>query len=354
MKRIAVVLACNTHWAPYYRRYENELKKNNMSFDLIIWNREDIVEEVDGNVIEFKLKDETSNHDFKKIFKFFKFAKFLKNRIKKNKYDKIVFLGTYAGIPALLSGYLKRNYKKNYWIDIRDLTYENNQIFRVLESKAINNSFSTVISSKGFLPYLPEYGYGYIHNVDPSMDYFINNYNKTETDIIRISYIGNIGYFDACYEFIDTMANDNRFLLQFIGPSSEIIKQYCEKNNITNVRFGGRFPRELTVKYYNETDIIYNNYGNGEINLRTATSNKLYYAMRLNIPIIVSPNTYMEEICLANSIGISFDGKKSFPDRLEEFYHQFIKDNKQREATWANIVEENNSVSNSLRQFLIE
>ena len=90
---IAVVLGCNTHWAPYYRRYEEILENCQVEYDLILWNREGLAENVKGHLIEYSMIDETNNGSFSKIYKFFSYACFVKNKLKHGKYSKVIFLG---------------------------------------------------------------------------------------------------------------------------------------------------------------------------------------------------------------------------------------------------------------------
>lgn len=352
MNSILLVLPSNLHWAPYYIRYEKILKENGIPFDLILWNREGLKESTLGRRIEFKVPDETNSGSVTKIFKFIRFAEFILNTIKKYKYQKIVFVGTYAGVPALLSRYLKKNYKGRYWIDLRDITYEKYRFFYKLESEAIVNSYNTVISSKGYKPFLPKFDYGYIHNIDPTMDEIATKYHKTESDRIRISYIGNLAYWNSCKEMINLLANDNRFVMNFVGPNYEIIQQYCKENCITNVTFHGRFKREETVYFYNNTDIIYNIYGNDTINVRTALSNKLYYAMRFRLPILVSPNTYMEKLTKKYNIGISFNNSKGFADELFKWYQNYDLEKHYFEVAWKKVMDEDKKATDGFVKFI--
>lgn len=354
MNKIAIILSQNLHWSPYYSRYENLLVENGKNYDLIIWNREGIVEKTEGNLISFNRRDKTNDGSISKVFKFFSYSRFVKKLLKKNRYDKVFFIGTYAFMPAIISGFLKKNYKSKYWIDLRDLTYEKIYLFYKKEGIAINNSFYSVISSKGFLPYLPKYDYGYIHNIDPNMEEIYKVYNKKESKkgVIRISYIGNLSYWNPCKEMIDLFSNNVKFEMRFVGPGYERIKEYCEKNNVKNVWFHGRFERKKTVDFYNETDIVYNIYGNDEINLRTALSNKLYYAMKFRIPILVSPNTYMESICNKYNIGITFENNVDFPEKLYNIYNNFEKEKHDFDGAWNDVFNEDKKCELRIKEFL--
>ena len=354
MNSILLVLSCNLHWAPYYTRYENILKELGLKYDIVIWNRERLKESTYGRKIEYSVKDETNNGSMSKILKFLRYSRFVKKQIKENKYEKIVFVGTYAGIPAFISTYLKKAYKRKYWIDLRDITYEKYSFFYNLEAKAIKNSHKTVISSKGYLPYLPQFKYGFIHNIDPTMEEILTKYKKIECDKIRISYIGNLSYWDSCREMIDVFANDVRYIMNFVGPNYEVIEEYCKARKIFNVTFHGRFQREETVDFYNNTDIIYNIYGNDIVNVKTALSNKLYYAMRFKLPILVSPNTYMEKITRKYNIGISFENERAFADKLYKWYIDFESQPQHFEDAWKDVLKEDKKAIEDFKKFIVK
>lgn len=356
---IAIVLGSNIHWAPYYYRYEKILKDNNVKFDLIIWNRENITENTEANnLIEFKMKDKSDNKNPFKIIKFVAFSEFVKKTLKKNNYNKIIFLGTHGCAPIFLSKFLFEKYNQKYWLDIRDYQYEWFKPFFDFEKKSIENSFATAISSKGYEEFLPKSKYYYMHNVDPDIDCLIKKYNKQEDkkNRIRISFIGNVRYYEENIKLIKLFANDDRFILQYFGAGSENIKLYCEKNKINNVEFFGKFKKEDTVKFYNQTDIINNIYGNDSIGLTTALSNKLYYAVALKIPILVCDNTYMKEITNKYNFGITFKNEKDFPDNLYMKYNDGLAKEKnkqpQYEKLWEIIQQDEKHTYNKLNEFL--
>ena len=353
-RKIAVVVSANLRWTPFYYRYETILKANNCSFDLIIWDREQNEVVSDVNTIKFNCKDTVNNSNPQKVFKFIKYALFIKRVLKKYNYSKILFLGTYAGIPALISRYLENDYQQRYWIDIRDITYENFILFFKAEERAIKNAKYTAISSHGFQAHLPIHDYLFIHNIDPSMDDICKYYKHTNDNSgkIRISYIGNIGFLDEVEKFVSTFANDERFLLCFYGNGSDKVENFCMKKGINNTMFQGAFPRESIIGFYNKTDIIYNVYGNKTLNLKTAVSNKLYYALKFELPMIVSPNTYMSEICHEHRFGIDFENSENFKDILYDWYQHFDKSKASFKDAWEKFYKEDAATISCLVRFI--
>lgn len=352
--KIAVIIGANLRWTPFYYRYERILRENKVDYDLIIWDREQNEYDSNRKMIKFERVDQTNDNNPQKVFLFFEFSRFIKKQIKKNKYSKLLFLGTYAGIPALLSRFLKKNYQNRYWIDIRDITYETFFPFYKMEEQAIKYAKYTVLSSHGFEAHLPKNEYYYIHNIDPSMDEVLSKYHH-EFDPdgkIRISYIGNIGFLDEVKRFISLFGNDERFCLGFYGNGSEKVESFCKENGFCNISFHGGFSREETVEFYNKTDIVYNVYGNSSVNLRSAVSNKLYYALRLELPIIVSPSTFMSDISRKYNIGIEYNNESSFPDQLYFWYKNFNVTNASFQKAWEEYFREDKSTIDKLVEFV--
>ena len=340
MSDVAIVLGSNIHWAPYYYKYEKLLKEQGKKFDLIIWNREGINEDNGAcKVISFNVKDVSNNKNPFKVFKFILFTRFVCRTLKKERYKKVIFLGTHGCAPIFGAYFLKTKYFKRYWLDIRDYQYEWFTPFFYLEKLAIKNSYNTAISSVGYKRFLPTYNYINVHNVDPNMDNVIKQYKKKDDNRIRISFIGNVRYLEECIKVVNVFKNDTRFLLQFFGSGSEKIEKYCHENNIKNTRFHGRFKLCETVHFYNITDIVNNVYGNDSIGLTTALSNKLYYCLSLKIPILVSEGTYTEEFSKKYGFGFVFRNEKNYPDQLYYEYTSKLQKPEYGEA-WKTVLQE--------------
>lgn len=319
--KICVILPCNIFQAPFYFRYENIINNLGLKFDLIIWDRLNINENANANIISYKKKITSNNGDKKKIFNFLKFGLFVKKHLKRGNYHKILILGSYSGTMAFLTRFLSKNHKNEYWLDIRDYTYEWFLPYKLAMAKVIKNSYATAISSKGFEKFLPSFNYIITHNIDIKT---ISSYNKEDripSEKIRISFIGNVRYYEENIKLLNIFKNDDRFILQYFGSGSDKLKIYCEMNNIFNVDFCERFPPEVTHELYYKTDIINNIYGSDGIELQTALSNKLYFSSALEIPILVSPKTYMSMITTKFGFGFDVDYFDiNLPNKLYNWY----------------------------------
>lgn len=320
LKKICFISLNNMYLNPYIKKYQDII---NCDYDIIYWNRHNLKEEIiANNIYEFKYTLDEGSSTMNKLRGYLNFAKFAKRIIKEYKYSGIILLQTSCGI--LLRRELIKYYNKKYIVDIRDYTMEKNKIFYFLESSLIINSGMAIISSEGYKKFLPAFNYIKVHNdinIDEDIVYRFRN-RKKEKGRIVISFIGLIRFNEENKRNIKIFANDDRFELRFIGENALSLSEYCNENNIFNVKLIDRFPPSKTLDYYEGTDIIYNLYGNNTPLLDYALSNKLYYAAKLGKPILVSPNTYMEKISVENGFGFSLNPKE--PDILNNLYDYYI------------------------------
>lgn len=341
---ICVIIAANLNYTPFYYRYEKIFLDQGIDFDLILWNRSGTTTDAKANnIYEYNLRDEANNGNWKKIWKFISFSHFVKEIIRKNKYRYLMFLGTNSGNGVFLADYLKKNYNERYLVDVRDYTYEWFKPFYWLENILIRAAESVVISSEGFRSFLPEErDYIMAHNIDwDSINEMKDNNHTFNQNPIRISFIGNMRYYPENYKFIDLMGNDKRFVLQYFGTGCEKIQDYCIENNITNVKFKGKFDRHETASLYSETDIINNLYGNNKTFLKLALSNKLYYSLFIGRPILVCKDTYMEVVSHEGGIGFSIDySDPLIKEKLIKFYMDYNPVTEKSEALKNRILRE--------------
>lgn len=319
---VAIILGSNIHWAPYFYRYEKILNNQNIGFDLIFWNREGLEEKTSGNCISWDVPDVSNNKDPKKFFKFIGFSRFVEKQLKQHSYSRLILLGTHGCAVSFCANYLAKHYRSKMWIDIRDDEYEWFPPFYWGECKSIAASYATTISSYKYTTFLPKHDYLMMHNIDPNWESYQRDFQKVPSQEIRISFIGNVRYFEQNVAILKALGNDRRFRLQYFGSGSDKIQKYCEENGITNTAFHGRFPQEDTLSFYCQTDIINNAYGNDTLNLQTALSNKLYYSLMFHMPILVSENTFMEELTKEYGFGFAFNENPTFSDDLYRWYNE--------------------------------
>lgn len=308
---------------PCLSKYEELLNGN---FDIIYFDRYNVDESCNAkNMYRFKwYLDSKKSGRLKKYIGYIKFGRYAKNIIRKNKYSKIIVLPTQTAIA--FSRFLIKEYKNQYVIDIRDYAGENKSAVKKIVNKLISNCGITSITSPAYRSFLPEHKYVISHNIQPIDEKIVEDYKSKElkkSGPITISFIGTIRFIDQLKKMIDVFANDDRFELCFAGSGSELLKEYCENNHVTNVKLIPRFERPELGKLYLDTDIAMNIYGNNDPYLDYALSNKLYSAAIMGMPILVSPKTYMEEIVTKYGFGLAVDlDDKSSPDKVFDYYNE--------------------------------
>lgn len=317
MNKIAIISLDNIYATPYIHGYLKNLE--NCKVDVIYWNKNNVSENsLDVNhTIEFKNKNKS------KLYNYVKYAIFLNKLLKRKKYSKLILL--HGPLNFMINRRLK-DYKGKYIIDIRDYTYEKYFFYNHIQNKNIKNSYETVISSRGYESFLPKKKYILMHNI--FFDYnnddrveFIKDKDKNKGKFI-ITQVGTIRFYDEIHKLLNFFKDDNRFWFQYIGKGSENII----KNHNQNISTEGFFKPEETLNKYDEADAINNIYGNKTLSVKYALSNKLYIAALLKIPIIVSSETYMEEVIRNYKLGFVLDIKKrESKDALNMYLENYDK-----------------------------
>ncbi|WP_323703209.1 glycosyltransferase [Mammaliicoccus sp. Dog046] len=321
--KICILGAVNIKHMTLISHYLDNIDSSKHDVDIIYVDKYGIDEDIEVvNKYKYSIKIDPNWSKLKKIKNYYKFKPFAEAIIKKNKYDLVIVWGTYTG--HLFKNFLIRNYKERYILNIRDYFHENNKLIFNRMKKLINNSLLTTLSSEGFLKFLPDSEkYQVIYSFNEKILKNCNNKNDIRYEKpIRISFIGNNRFYDVNKKFMLSLKNDNRFLLQYFGTGSDVLKKFAVENNINNTKFIDGFPIEKTSELLNETDVLNNVYGNNEIALDTALSIRLYYAIYLNKPILTSANTFTskkaEELGLGKDINV-YDGEL-LGDMIEDWY----------------------------------
>lgn len=304
MKRICFVSLGNVYLSPYLKQYTNIINDN---YDIIYWDRENLNETILGSNINVYRFSKSFKNKATKIAGYALYRQYVKRILSKSDYDCVIFLQTLGAI--IIGRYLVKEYHMRYVIDIRDYSYEGNKYIYSLEKKLIMNSKFCIISSEGYKKFLPKQDYIITHNIrelDKTQVAKIKNRAK-ERAVLNIAFIGYVNYQEQHKKLLLNLKNDNRFIMTFIGTRALELKKFCEKNAITNVRFGDRFNPDEMLTLYEDVDLVNNLYGNHTPILDYALSNKLYFAAELNIPILTCSDTFMSEISHKYSFGIDVD-----------------------------------------------
>lgn len=317
--RICIVVPGGIFSTPYLKRYITILESINLKYDLILWRGKSISEESSSYqdfVYDYEISSTSSK--WKKLWGYLGFMRFASKILRKNQYEKVLVLT--GNTAVLLNRVLTREYPGRYLVDIRDYFMENNRFYYGIEKKAIENSGITVISSKGFKSFLPKHDYVIAHNFTPVTT--TNNVDaRGKSDIITMSYIGNMRFVEQDKKLLALFSNDNRYHICLNGKGYGELRDYCTQIGMKNVTIVDFFKPEETTRFYDETDIVLNLYGNHTPLLDYALSNKLYYAAQYHKPILVCKDTFMSEISRRYQFGFEFDLDNSQDkDALYQWY----------------------------------
>ena len=228
----------------------------------------------------------------------------------------IILLQTWCAI--LLNDVLIKNYKGKYIVDIRDYTYEKYFPIKCIEKKTFKYAGMCVVSSEGYKEFLPDNEYFITHNLrelEDDVKSEIKTRNKKK-ERLNIAFIGYVLYQEQSKKLLYALKNDDRFLVSFIGTRALELSQFCEENDIRNVRLIDTFDSKDILEYYKEVDIVNNLYGNNTPILDYALSNKLYFAAELNMPILVCPGTYMQKVSEKYNMAITV---RTYDDSLANY-----------------------------------
>lgn len=318
---IGIVFILDLEYAPYINRYTEIIEKTGKEYEIITWSR--IKDSENYRVISYKKRANLGDGKFKKLFDFLNYSRFLKKTIKTKKYEKLIVLTTISGF--LIFNLLLGKYKERFVFDIRDYSYEKIKPYKFIEALIIKRSFFTVISSEGFLRFLPKSNkYVICHNILPKeienanveqLQYYGRPNNK-----IIISFIGAVRHFELNKRMIDIFINDERFELRFHGNGRayEAIKEYVKMANASNVKVTGKYDRSDKNELMKGVTLINGYYSEKEIANTTAISNKYYDSMIYHIPFWGNPLCYVGQLAVKKGIGINAFLNETIKDKIIE------------------------------------
>ena len=316
---------------PYIKEYTDLIMENGDTFDLVYWDRDAKFGATDADFGNSSTKTvlnhllTNKSNVFRKLVGYIRATRFIKKTIKSNNYHGVIFLQSHGAV--LCSKIVRKKYSNRFIVDVRDFTLENHRFYKRKEEKLFKQAYAIIISSPAYACFLPkQIDYVVAHNFVPLKNESSKiqiNHSKLKFPI-SISFVGTVRFIGMDIKILNLFKNDNRFLICYYGSGSDTLKEYCEKNQIKNVDFHGRFNPDETLSFYSKTNIINNLYGNSSPFLDYALSNKLYHSAQLLIPILVCPDTYMEEITKKYNLGFVLDvNNESSPDILFKQYEEF-------------------------------
>lgn len=294
---------------PYFSYYEKLLTEK-CDYDLVYWDRGKEDQATRANrVFAYHHPVETKKKAvwlFQLATGYLGFRSFAKKVLKENDYDVVIALT--GNVATLLYDVLTKKYPGRYIVDIRDYFLENIALYKHFETKVIDHSALTIISSPAFQSFLPPHDYSIMHNthpISPDEKTKVRAYPRPSNPMVLAS-IGTGKNLELDKETISFFANDKRFSLRFIGRNYDELASYCSEKGITNVYVKGDFKSSETLDLYKDVDVIMSMYGSDKTHFKHQLTNKLYYALQLGLPLLVSEGSYMAEIVNKYDLGLVF------------------------------------------------
>ncbi|REJ08766.1 glycosyltransferase [Halobacillus trueperi] len=353
--KVGLILPANILHAPYLEYYTEVLDYNDIEYNIIYWNKANITEKVEKST-SFDYFCSYNSSNAKKVIGYYLFSKFVINNIKKHKYDKLIVL--VPQIAIFLANFLKKHYKNNYILDIRDYS-KMNRLAKKYYSVIKNSSF-TVISSEGYKKWLPTFDrYVISHNV------FLKrlqeeeelNFDLKNKDDIVISNIGSIRHYDENIKVMNHFKNSERICLRYIGTGicEKDLEKYSQKNKIDNVYFHGRYNRNEEMNFYYSSDLINLIMPTNDMGPKTLMANRFYNACISKRPVIISNNSYMSRLVEEYNLGLVIDvDADDLEDKVNRFIESFDYQTYQLgcKKFLSRVQIEEEKFENSLKQFL--
>lgn len=320
--KIALISCHSIRYMPYLSLYKRAVEE--VGAEYIIINEHEISDILDEHQIVYR--GDYKSGFYNKLKNYRKWRKFVIQTVKDYKVDKIVFLTPWA--PIKLFDVCSGKWRKNYILDIRDYSSESVSWFRALEHKIISNALFTVISSKGFLRWLPSNEkYHVAHNM-PAFYKEKDECIAFQKDKIKIGYIGLVSYFPQNCALV-SKTKDSNYEMIFSGAIEKScpIETFCEEQHFDHVRFTGPYNNSEKESLYRDIDFINAVYGNHTEVVCSALPNKLYDCLIYKIPMIVSSGTYLAEIVENNGLGIAIDTEKeNFLEKIDGYVKCFDRE----------------------------
>lgn len=307
---------------PYIKNYEELLKKKKIEYDVILWDRRNVIKEREKN--HFWFRCHVSRSKLSKFVPFLKWRRFVLSVLKKERYDALIILTSIPGV--LMYSYLKRH-RIHYLFDIRDYTLEYIPVYRKIINQLVQKSMLTCFSSEGFREWLlPSKKLCLVHNITNIKDEFKGQKIVLQLKQLVIGFVGGIRYEKENCKIVEAFKEYPNIILKYIGKlhSGIQLPEYCKKHRIVNVEFEPEYRNEEKPEIYKKIDIINAVYGDVTPVVKTALPNKLYDCILFKKPIMVSKHTYLASVVEQYHLGFAVDiNRDNLYDELKEYVEHF-------------------------------
>lgn len=319
-KMIGIVCAAQMELSPFIKKYTKVFDEMNVPYEIIHWDRSGEKTERADNVHTFTEPLFRYASKIKKLLPFLRFSKYASKIIKEKKYDKLVVLTTQTAV--LIPNVLLFNYKKKYFFDYRDTSYENISLYRKFVTKIADNSIGMCFSSPGFKEYVKTKTPTVIaHNFqDKHLQGRTLECKKSTDGKIRMGYIGVLREYEYLASLVEKFGKDERFEFLIHGGGDDLDKLKALSENYTNIKVFGAYKEDEKTDILKSFDMICYNYPKSFVNY-PALANKFYDGMIAKKPMFANSLTFSGMMVSDNGLGISIDeNDENITDKIYTYY----------------------------------
>jgi len=324
--KVAIVIPSDINSAPYLQYYTDVLKRKEIPFHFISWNRKGSNGSLlcEDNTV-YTLESAETMPLCRKYIDYLRFSAFVRKKLKRGNYDFVIVHTIQASL--FLGKYLKKHFNNRYIIDIRDysklLTIYKSSFHQYLKSSALN-----CVSSPGFLSWLPrDMEFTVSHNLRSGNVYNDYKYASFEKNNIRILTIGQLRDYSTNSRMIDAFGNMNCILLHFAGNGNakESLEELVLQRKYRNVLFTGRYKKEEENGIVTEADFIniLLPVGVHDVNIM---SNRFYLAVIHRKPMIVNEESIQARYVEKYRLGVVVKEQDNISEKLMQYIYSFDAD----------------------------
>jgi len=308
--KVGLILANNRWASPYVEIYTKYLDEAHIDYDIILWNRD--LSEAE-NDLTF-----TCSEQVNKISLYFKYSSFIKQVLRSKKYEKIVVFSSQVAI--FLAFTLLSNYRKRFVLDLRDLAFEQIWFLKPLYKMIVKSAGLNVVSSPGFIKYLPKADYLVSHNLNQEEADNAKNIHYQPNAKNKILTIGAIRNHNSNVEVIDAVAGRKDVDLQFVGkgPSSESLMQYVKVKNCDNISFVGYYNKQEEPEYVKKCSFL-NIYYPKEKSHSSILSNRFYVSLVYKKPMLVTHGGIQGDYVEKYGLGVFLENCDDLVSKLNSY-----------------------------------
>lgn len=325
---VGIIIAAPIELSPFSKKYIKVLEEKNIPYEIVQWHRNnDRVADEDGVYTYFE-RTERYGRLASKIMPFLNFRKFAKRIIKQRKYDRLIILTTQTAI-VLYDLLLSKKYRKRYFFDYRDTSYEYIGFYKRLIDKLILNSYETCISSYGFKKYLTDKKELLIaHNFQDK--YYqgraLKCSERKNGEKLIMGYIGYLREYEYIKKLVDIFGRDKRFEFHIHGSGDSEKELFEYAKQYENVYVYGAYDEADKMAIVDSFDMICYNYPYSFVNY-PAIANKFYDGMIRKKPMFCNIATFSGELVQKYGLGISLaEDDAEITDKVFAYFENFNRE----------------------------